>query len=284
MNLNNRPAAFRLVNELEGLLRGATADRIIVADEIARIRRWLSEAQPYRHVHPFSDIAAHLEVALADGAMTLEECEDLLFVATNLTSHNPYYDQLRSGVQQLMGLLAGVSADRRVTADEALYLNAWATDWAHLTGLWPFDECVSLVTTMLRTQQWNDAPRQLLRLSDEFPVAGHLDVDTGELPPLLLSGVCAVDPIIEFKQKRFVFTGASSRCERTTFHGLVEDRGGHALKNVGASTNYLIVCDEGSPYWAFSCYGRKVETAYGLRRAGTPIVIAHETSFWRTIA
>jgi hypothetical protein len=36
----------------------------------------------------------------------------------------------------------------------------------------------------------------------------------------------------------------------------------------------------GNEFWAFACYGRKVEQAYTQRRKGHHIVIVHERDFW----
>jgi hypothetical protein len=48
--------------------------------------------------------------------------------------------------------------------------------------------------------------------------------------------------------------------------------------------DYLIVAAERSLSWAFSCYGRKVEAAMALRRAGARLAIVHETDFWDAAA
>ena len=44
--------------------------------------------------------------------------------------------------------------------------------------------------------------------------------------------------------------------------------------------NYLVVCANGNPCWAYACYGRKVEQAVKHRRQGVPIVLVHENDFW----
>ena len=276
--------AFRLCHELEGLLEGIAADREINADETARLKRWLAEAEPYRSVQPFRDLAHHIDLALSDGVLTLDECEDLRFVAAKLTTVNPYFNQLRGGIQQLMGLLAGIAADRRVHPREVAQLRAWADDWEHLKGLWPFDECEAIVTSILSRDDWTAEAAHLLALSRQFPVAGELDTFTGELPPPLIGGVCAVDPDIRFDGCTFVVTGESMKCCRDDFHTLIVSRQGRAAPNVTKRTDYLVVCAEGSPYWAFSCYGRKVERAYELRRAGHHVQIVHEVDFWDAAA
>lgn len=280
----NAAAAFRLVNELEGLIRGIAADRVIHQDEVDRLHRWLAEAAPWRHIEPFKNLALHIDRVLADGVVTMDECDDLLYVTTRLTTVNPYFDQLRGGLQQLMGILAGVSADHRIHPAETSRLADWIEEWSHLKGLWPFDECESLVTAMLTTEQWTDEPGRLMDLSRQFPIAGEVDKSTGEVPPTLIGGICAVDPLIEFKERRFVFTGASDRCAREELHAHVAARAGIPEPNVTRRTHYLVVCPEGSPYWAFACYGRKVEAAYKLRRKGLPLQIVHEVDFWDALA
>jgi hypothetical protein len=60
----------------------------------------------------------------------------------------------------------------------------------------------------------------------------------------------------------------------------VTSRGGWTHRNVTQDVTYVVVFDEGNPHWAFSCYGRKVEKAYTLRRKGHPISIVHEIDFW----
>ncbi len=37
---------------------------------------------------------------------------------------------------------------------------------------------------------------------------------------------------------------------------------------------------KGNPCWAFACYGRKVEEAMALRKAGNRLLIVHENDFF----
>ncbi len=277
---SDKSTAFRLVNELEGLVRGIAADHVIVPEETDRLVRWLAEAEPYRSVQPFRNLAEHIDRVLDDGVLTLDECEDLLFVTSNLTTVNPHFDQMRGGLQQLMGFLTGVAADGRIHAHEAQRLSSWAEEWSHLKGLWPYDECETMVVDLLNTKVWTDQPRRLMALAAQLPIAGGIDTTTGEVAPLLIGGVCAVAPDVVFDGRTFVFTGESEKCERSQLHAVVTERRGLPVRNVSRKTDYLIVCPEGSPYWAFACYGRKVERAIELRREGHRLQIVHERDFW----
>jgi hypothetical protein len=272
------PIGFRLANELEGLLVGMNADGVITAEETDRLRAWLLAAKPHETTQPFASLIPHLERALADGQITLEESEDLLFVTQKLTTVNPHFDALRAGVQVLMGVMTGVAADGTISSSEVAALEGWLEDWRHLKGLWPYDECDTAVVQLLLEPDNDEARRFLLGLSECFPVAGAAVVPASS--PLLLSGLCATDPAIEFAEQLFVFTGRSPKCSRAAMEERVHSRDGVTKHNVTQDVNYLVVCDEGNPYWAFACYGRKVEQAYNLRREGHPIVIVAEHDFW----
>lgn len=269
---------FRLAHELEGILTGIRADGVIHQAETERLRRWMDVNQPYVHLRPFSELSLHAARALADGVLTMDECDDLIFVTQKLTTVNPYFDALRGGVQILLGLLAGMVADQTVPPEELRKLSDWSDDWSHLQGLWPFDEAVAITTALLNKQaQPAESFAYIRAMVDQFPLAGEYE---GSWAAPTISGICAVAPTVTFAEKRFVFTGESARGPRSELEIQVVDRGGKATKSIGPRTNYLVVCDEGSPCWAFSCYGRKVEKAYNLRREGHPIVIVHEIDFW----
>jgi len=102
-------------------------------------------------------------------------------------------------------------------------------------------------------------------------------------PPFLIADVCAIEPRITFAGKTFVFTGQSARAEREDMATLVLALGGVEEPDVTKRSDYLVVCDGGSEFWAFSSYGRKVERAYAQRRTGHPIVIVHERDFWEAV-
>lgn len=273
------PIGYRLLNELGGLLRGIAADAEIVPIETDRVRRWLEASDSFRLIRPFSEIAPKLDTALADAALSLEECEDILFVVDKLTTVNPHFDAIRSGLQELLGVLAGIGVDGIVKPSEVERLRAWLASWAHLRGLWPFDECESVVASILSGGGTTEIP-YLLALGEQFPIG---DGPIGDAPPTLVAGVCAVNPTIVFEDRFFVFTGESSRAKRKEMEALAQARAAKTTRDITKQTHYLIVCDCGSPHWAFSCFGRKIERAYEMRRDGHPILIVHEHDFWSVI-
>ena len=269
---------FRLAHELEGILQGIKADGRIDSLERDRLRRWLNVNEPFASVRPFSELRDRVDHALADGVLTLDECEDLIFVTQKLTTVNPYFDALRSGIQILLGLLAGIVANKKATPEELQALVNWSEEWSHLQGLWPFDEAVSLVTGLINSNaSAADRYQYLKTVVDQFPLAGEYEESWA---PPVIQGICAVNPELVFADKCFVFTGESARGERRLLEARVAEKGGRSHRRVTNDVDYLVVCDDTCPHWAFSCYGRKVEQAYLLRRKGHPITIVHEIDFW----
>ncbi len=99
------------------------------------------------------------------------------------------------------------------------------------------------------------------------------------LEGLAIVGLCAVCPEITFSDTVFCLTGQSHKYTRCEFEELISSLGGKAANSVSKKVNYLVVGSDGNPCWAYACYGRKVEKAVELRRAGHTIVIVHENDF-----
>lgn len=95
-----------------------------------------------------------------------------------------------------------------------------------------------------------------------------------------LAGIFTPNPEIVFKQKTFCWTGESKVAQRKTIISKIEKLGGRYIDRISAKIDYLIVGDNGSPFWAFANYGTKVEKAIDLGGKGCNISIVHELDFW----
>ena len=98
-----------------------------------------------------------------------------------------------------------------------------------------------------------------------------------------MQGVCAKDPDILVIGKTFCFTGASSIATSNEIESIILKHGGLFVNSVSKKVQYLVVGADGTPCWAFSCYGRKIEKAISLRKSGQPIIIVNEHDFWKAI-
>jgi NAD-dependent DNA ligase len=183
-------------------------------------------------------------------------------------------------------LVTGIGADGAIEEGELRHLSDWLDAHAHLRGCWPYDELDSLVMAVLQDGRIDDEEHQaLLSFFSDFVALGeHRVIDTPLVQDsMLVFGVCAACPDVAFPGRLFCFTGRSTSAPRGALAQLVVDLGGSVSKSVTRGLDYLVVGAEGNPCWAFACYGRKVETAIRLRKAGEKLLIVHENDFWDAV-
>lgn len=224
--------------------------------------------------------------ALADGVLTEEEQLDIKWLCERLSSEG-YFKTVTADMQRLHGLVGGIASDGKVNEVELVGLRQWLDDHEHLRRTWPFDEIESLIVSVMKDQRIDaDEHEQLLAFFREF-TALHDDrvvdrpvVGIGQS----LMGLCATQPEITFSGSRFCITGVSSRMRRTEFHALVTRLGGEPTETVTRKLDYLVIGADGNPCWAYACYGRKVEAAVNLRKAGSRLLLVHEHDFHDAVA
>lgn len=273
----------KALRSLEGLLMGVAADERVTAREISAVRSWMDDNSEFRARHPFNEIYHSLDNALADGGLEMEELEDVLWLCERMKPDSQYFSFLTSELQRFHGMLGGISADGVITPDELQGLRQWMDERGYLRSCYPFDEVESLITSVLRDGVVDKREHECLQMFfTEFTTYGEhraleIPLDTISKP---LSGICAACPEVSFPEKFFCFTGSSRRMSRKELAELVESKGGAFSPRVTIELNYLVVGADGSPAWAFACYGRKVEQAMQYRKQGRPIVLVHENDFW----
>lgn len=276
----------KAINSLLGIVDGIAIDGVVNDAELAFLDLWLAEHSELRHRHPYSEIVPVVEQAIADRQLDGEEREDIRWLCARMTS-SEFYDRTSADLQRLHGLLGGIIADAQITADELRGLSDWLEEHSHLRTCWPYDEIGALITAVLADGRVDEHEHtQLMRYFADFVEIG--DARTVTAPPLehagTVTGLCAVDPVIEFDDRGFCFTGASSRLSRKEWTGRVADRGGRVHDTLSKKVDYLVIGADGNPCWAYACYGRKVEKAVEMRRAGARIVLVHEIDLHDALA
>ena len=278
----------KAVNTFLGILDGISIDGIVDQKESLELQNWYSL---YRHMidrHPFNEILPAIDSALEDGILTYEDVDSLRWLCQQLTSGR-YYDLVTSAVQSLHGVIHGIMANNLISDTEIANLQSWLEDHSILQGTYPFDEVFSLVSAVTEDGIVTDDERNMLRafFSEFIDTRDSFNLVEAELSELReqysISGICARNPEIIIPGNTFCFTGASARVTRAEFANIVCKHGGVFSKNVTKKIRYLVVGAEGNPCWAFSCYGRKIEQAVELRKAGYPVVIVNEVDFWSTL-
>ncbi|MBE3586529.1 MAG: BRCT domain-containing protein [Thermoanaerobacter sp.] len=279
----------KALHTLEGILTGISIDGVITQKEIDELTSWCKRYSRFAKKHPFNELMPIIAAALDDGVLNKEEIEDLLWLCNNFKTGSLYYNIITTDIQKLQGILHGILADNVITKEEIVGLQEWLEENSHLTGNYPYDEINSIVTTVLADGILSDDEKRLLKafFTDFVDVNSSKNINKEEVLRLkketVISGICAVCPEISIPDKVFCFTGISSKASRRTIKDTIESLGGVFSNSVSKKTDYLIVGDNGNPCWAFACYGRKIEEAVKLRKAGHRILIVHENDFWDSL-
>lgn len=277
------------LNILEGILTGIGIDRKFNFDELEELRQWCEAHEELSGTLPFSELLPLIQQSLEDDTLTEEENNDILWLCEKYKNDTRFFDILTADIQQLHGIMHGIIADNQITEEEVIGLRTWLYDNEHLTGRYPYDELSTLLMEILK--DGIVTPEESNRLKcffSEFvrPEEAYvIDIDEiNELKKYItIGGICATCPTIEFQERTFCFTGASSKTTRNGFENIVTSLGGTFKNNVSSKTHYLVIGNEGNPCWAYSCYGRKVEAAVELRKDGHGLVIVHENDFWDAV-
>lgn len=274
------------INSLLGIIEGISIDGKVNEAELNFLRLWLREHEELQGLHPYNELVPLVQDAIADGLLSQEEREDIVWLCERLRS-TEYFDKTTADIQRLHAIVGGIIADGQISEDELRGLSSWLDDHDHLRTCWPYDEVGSLITTVLADQKIDQQEHEMLQgFFSEFTAVldGRTIVSPTISEGITLTGLCAVCPEIEFEGAKFCFTGASTRYKRSQLSEIVTRLGGMVLPSVSAKIDYLVIGADGNPCWAYACYGRKVEKAVELRKAGARMLLVHENDFHDAVA
>lgn len=282
----SRACIEKSVNSLLGIVEGIVIDSAINSSELSFLNLWLAEHADVCDQHPYTELIPVIQTAVADGILTQDEHDDIVWLCERLRS-TEFFDKVTADLQRLHAILGGIVADGVVTDAELRGLSTWLQDHEHLRTCWPYDEIGSLITGVLRDKTIDDDEQKLLKnffsefiaVMDDRTITSPLVTENQHIV-----GLCAVCPEIEFQGSKFCFTGASSKYTRASLTSTVEKLGGEVSPSVTKQVRYLVIGADGNPCWAYACYGRKVEKAVELRKQGVRVLIVHENDFHDAVA
>ncbi len=286
-SLESSPATSRqrvhtALATLEGMIAGFRSDGVIDESEKLALESYFARHREIFRRHPFIEVEDCIGKAVADGVITDDELQDIMwFVGKAMRERGGYYDYVSSSLQVLNGILKGIVADQKVSTDELISLQNWIDDHEDLRGHWPFDEIDSLISGVLDDGFIAEKEHQLLR--DWFSAFAHPEEGKSiDVKSITLSGICSMNPELEFEGKSFCVTG-KFRVTRKEVQTAIQRAGGEINSGLSPKVDYLIIGADGNKCWCYSCYGRKVERAQELRRQGHRIALINEIDFWDSL-
>ncbi len=248
----------RSLTDLYGVIIGVAIDQAIYPEELVAFEDWIDE-QGDSPSESISAVILLLKEVLADGVMTQCEKNQLL----NLLS--PFVNEsccakTTTAMQELIGIVKGIGADKHVSNVEAEALRNWIANNSSMLD----DPLIADVFAAI------DAA-----LAD--------NVITIEEESLILERFNAlIDPIeqsstINLNGKKVCLSGDFEFGSKNDVASRIESLGGSVVSNVSRKCDYVIVGGKGSERYAFGNYGSKVKKAMGLQAEGFPILIVTET-------
>lgn len=285
-----KPAELhKSINMLRGIVAGISSSGDVSTAEVSELANWCLIHANLRDRHPFSELIPIIEEAIKDDRIDDDERQNILWLCGNFADNSSYYNIVTSSVQFLHGMIHGIMADSDISDKEIRTLSDWLTSNDYLQGTYPFDELNSLLHTILEDGVITaDERNSLLAFcSNVVDFKDSINLHEPDFEALRkkysIDGICAYCPDLTFDGKVFCFTGESYRATRKEIVEEIERLGGTFISNVSRKTDYLIVGNAGNPCWAYSCYGRKIEAAMSVRRAGGKVQIINETDFWDAV-
>lgn len=279
----------KAINTLQGIVSGISCNDGVSHDELRELTHWCSLHAHLRNRHPFSELIPAIEKYMLDGIIDEEEQRDILWLCDNFVGNTKYYDVVTSSIQFLSGMIHGIMSDGKINDGEVQALHQWIDENEYLQGTYPFDELSSMIHSILHdgiitSDERNGLMAFMSNLINFKESYNLVEKDFTKLrEQYSIPGICAYCPDVVIAGKSFCFTGESYRSTREEIKEEVEKHGGIFRKSVSGKTDYLVVGNAGNPCWAYSCYGRKIEEAMALRKAGAKVLIINETDFWDAV-
>jgi len=271
-------------NSLNGLLQGIASDSILRKEELEELNNWVKYHSDLIGRNPFKEIAHVISCAVQDNNLDNEVIEDLKWLCAQFIDENIYFDGITADIQTLHGFCHGILADGYISNDEIYALQKWMLANEHLQTYYPYDEIYSLLDEILEDGVIEEKERLALTayLNDFIDlrttsVAHNVDSLTKNV---LIEGLFHKNIKIHLTDTIFSFTGESEKMTRNEIAEFIQEHGGIFSSNVTKKVQVLLVGINGNPCWAYTCYGRKVEQAIKLRKAGSNILILNEIDFW----
>lgn len=246
------------LNELNGIIRGITADQVVDDREIACLQEWINKNTKYALYSVFDRILQALNSVLDDGRVTDYEIR-ILETLTNVVERSKVYSETTLGIQVLQGILRGISSDGRLHDKELVMLGEWLVEHDYLVGVYPFDKIAKALSRICEDGLVTDAEKaEMLRECEE-----------------VLNPVQACEGL-DLQGKTFCLTGDFACGSKAEIESKLINKGAVKKSAVSGRLDYLFVGSLGSEAWKYGYAGGKIAKAQELQEKGKPIQIIGE--------
>lgn len=265
---------------IQGIASGLVADRKLNELELLYLESWVRQHQEMEDDPDIVDICDLVSNILEDGQVTAEELEDLASLLDCIAEfrNEPSSDQ-RDSLNQLLGVLEGISADNVLNDREILFLRNWLANHPEVGDVWPGRELMSQVAEILDDGVIDDAERQAL-LESIMGMCGNSFMETGVAGGISARGFC--DPVPEnfsCNGLSVCLTGNFVSGRRKTVQLRLQSMGATIKTSVSSTLDVLVIGALVSPDWLYSSHGLKIQDALRRKQEGESLLLIAEEDF-----
>lgn len=253
----------KAMNELYGIIYGIGCDNEISNIETKAVVDWLEENKDYRTYDEFCTCYKLLEAVLVDSVISKDEYNQLMSCINVHMSSNLFSDSTLS-MQVLLGIIKGISIDKKVDTEEAKKLFYWMKKHENLKNNYPYDKIFySLEKTLADGIVDEDEGKNLINLFEK-----------------IINPIKSNSNQINLAGKTCCLTGAFTNGTKADIEEFIISKGGLCINGLNKSVDYLIVGGQGSVDWKFGNYGSKVNKAIQMQEKGYSIQIVSEEEIY----
>ena len=183
-------------------------------------------------------------------------------------------------VNELLGLAHGITADGKITQDEAEYLQKWLAANTAAADNPIVSNLLEKVGTYLQDGFLDE--EEAADLQDTLSRFAGGNFELGELLKSTSLPLDVPTPIIGIPDCRFCFTGTFAYGSRKDCERVVAELGGNS-GSLTKQTDFLVIGLYATDSWAHSSYGRKIEKAVTMKNKGQPIKIVGEVHWLESV-
>lgn len=183
--------------------------------------------------------------------------------------------QLARSTQLLEGIILGLVADGELHDREIVMLRTWLTENEGIAKVWPGSTVSRHLEEVLADGHISDVERvTLLKLLTDL-VSGDFN-ETGSTTPQVSGIPFDEDCLVDIRDKGVCLTGSFLYGTRADCERISEKVGASMYASPSKKVSFLVVGTHVSPDWLCQSYGRKIQSAMGLRDGGHSIAVIPE--------
>lgn len=264
------------LHTLMGILQGVVADTKLNEAELLFLGQWLRTQQGLFEDGDAIDLLDLISDVLKDDLITAAELDDLKNLINDIIDYKSVEDVGdEDRINELLGLLAGISSDDRLVDLEIEKLIDWINGNEDISGEWPIYVLVERINQIIDDGVITQEERNNL-LDIIKRISGQAFTDTGSADLLSTDFLEEEVEMFDHEGTHICFTGKFISGTRDTVQKKARQLGAVIKRDVTRSLDVLVIGIETSRDWRFTSYGRKIEKALNLKKEGHNIIIMSE--------